>query len=258
MADLPVVDLGVQNFGTGLYGEPALGEGQGTMERWTWVRTAGALLAVALVAACSQGGHTAKPPTGRSPSPPPAEPSGPSAEDRIAAHRQQVLAQYATGKDAPDDDGLSVAGSGPGGTLFFWSTADDRYCAATYFTGGASTSACPAGAEPISGTPRLTRLYEGAPYSLRGEWGVFVAADRETIESVRCGSTPVTVREVRGVQRGDARRTVYAMELDRGAGGTLTVRVRRAGGSATVRLPLAIPAHDVPRDSGSWQVCATG
>ncbi|MFC8348482.1 hypothetical protein [Streptomyces sp. NPDC057280] len=231
------------------------------MERRTWVCTAGAMFAVALFTACSQGGHTSKPskpPTERSPSPTRAKSAAPSAESRVAAHRQQVLTEYATGKDAPDDDGLSVVSSGPGGTVFFWSTADDRYCSATYYTSGASTSACATSAEPLSRTPRLNRLYEGSPYSVRGGWGVFVAADRETIESVTCGGTPAVFWEIRAVQQGGARRTVYAMDFDRGTGGTVTARVRRADGVVTVDLPLGTPADDVPRDSDSWQVCEAG
>ncbi|MFF8483019.1 hypothetical protein [Streptomyces antibioticus] len=226
------------------------------MGRRIWVRTAGAVAVAAVLAACSQGGGAAKEPERSSSSTASARPSGPSAQERarerVELHRQQVLAKIATGTKAPDGEGLSVVGTYPQSTAFFWSTADGRYCIAIYDP-SYHTVQCHESTKPFSRTPKLIRLYE-TDFGSPGGYVLLVAADRETIRSVTCGGAPVEFREIRVYGRTDAQRTVYALEFEGWTAGVLKVRVGRGDGIHATDLALATSDDDVPPDS-DWHSC---
>ncbi|MFB7368966.1 hypothetical protein ACFC0D_03880 [Streptomyces sp. NPDC056222] len=225
------------------------------MRRQVWLRAAGAGLAGALLVSCSQGGHETKPPA-RTSQPAPHKSTPPPTQAQVESHRQQLLTQFAKGANAPDSEGLTVAGPGTQKIVFFWSTADRRYCVATFASSGLSTSRCRSGV-PMGRTPQLHRLYEGDSFSTHGGYGLIVAADRETILSATCGGAPVPLRKIRVSAMGGAERTVYVMDFDGWTGGVLKTKVLREDGGRTVDLPLGVSHERVPR-SDSWHSCGDG
>ncbi|WP_432043857.1 hypothetical protein [Streptomyces cadmiisoli] len=166
-----------------------------------------------------------------------------------------MLDKIAKGDDAPDRAGLSLVSVGPRGTVFFWVTADTRYCAVFYAETASASSCSTTPDDVISSVPTLDRLREGDVYSARSAYGLIIAADRETVGSLSCGNELLVVRRVRDIETEDATRTIYGVELDGPTAGTLRAEVVRADGRHTQTLPLGTKADEVTAGHG-WHVCA--
>lgn len=183
-----------------------------------------------------------------------ASPSQESQQELVERHRRRVLDEIASGRDAPDREGLSLVSVAAGSTVFFYVTADGRYCSVLH-SAAASASSCTARpAEGIGPAPALERWFEGDTYAAGPAVGLIVAADRETVLSFSCGDERLALRKVRVIEARGATRTIYGVELDQYSAGVLRAEVARADGRHKETLPLGTKAEDL-RAGSDWPVC---
>ncbi|MFJ3654267.1 hypothetical protein ACIPPR_13270 [Streptomyces nigra] len=165
-----------------------------------------------------------------------------------------MLDEIASGRDAPDREGLSLVSAAAGSTVFFYVTADGRYCSVLHSAATSASSCTARPAEGIGPAPALERWFEGDTYAAGPAVGLIVAADRETVLSFSCGDERLALRKVRVIEARGATRTIYAVELDQYSAGVLRAEVVRAHGRHKETLPLGTKAEDL-RAGSDWPVC---
>ncbi|MEV7324016.1 hypothetical protein [Streptomyces sp. NPDC093970] len=199
-------------------------------------------VALVAVAACGGGDRT---PRARTHGPTTLATAGREASPRATAvdrgavteaARSALLAGLST-EDLPGHAGTATAAVGRGSALFLWATADDRFCFGDAASdGGFTSSTCTASARDTAFSARPTLIRLATTVAIGTSQTLVLGADRETVRSVTCDGAPLALRRLDGVL--DRRRALYAFDLPGETGGSVTVTVVRAHGTAVEHVDL--------------------